>query len=86
MKLRLCTETGLNTETKNFKASCEVTISPKKKLLVSMNMTGSFARGIVKILGYGTQTWSVRALSYVCDDLHTFLPTNWNCEWIQVFE
>jgi hypothetical protein len=41
-----------------------------------MNMRGSFARGIVNILGYGLQTWSVRALSYICEDLRTFLPAN----------
>jgi hypothetical protein len=76
MKLRLCTARGLNTEKKNFKASREVTVSPNKNLLMSMNMRGSCARGIVKILGYAIHTWSVHALSYVCDDLHTFLPTN----------
>jgi len=48
------------------------TVSPKKKHLVSVNMRGTFARGMVTILGYGIQTSSARALRYICDDLHTF--------------
>jgi len=59
-------------EKKQFKASSEVAGSPMKKLLVSVNMRGSFAQGMVTNLGYGIQTWSVCALSYVCDDLHNF--------------
>ena len=52
-------------EKKQFKASSEVAGSPMKKLLVSVNMRGSFAQGMVTNLGYGIQTWSVCALSYV---------------------
>jgi hypothetical protein len=63
-------------ETKQFKSSREVTGSPKKKHLVSFNTRGSFARGMVTILGYGIQTWSVCGLSNVCSDLHTFFLAN----------
>ena len=59
-------------ETKQFKASRMVNGSPMKKNLVSINMRGTFARGMVTILGYGIQSWSVCALRYVCYDLHTF--------------
>jgi hypothetical protein len=59
-------------EKKQFKAWRVVAGSPMKKRLVSFNMGEGFARGMVTTLGYGIQTWSVCALSYVCDDLHTF--------------
>lgn len=72
----LSAERGLNTETKQFKASRGVDGSPMEKLLVSVNMRGSFARGMVTVLGYGIQTWSGGALSYVYDYLHTFSLAN----------
>jgi hypothetical protein len=50
MKLCLSAERGLNTENEKFKASRVVTGSPKKKHLVSVNMRGSFARGMVTFL------------------------------------